>query len=128
MLQIQYTKLTNTICRAVQKAGKMSAQEKQYYTSASKTERVRCRVKDCTEPMVAYQNYERHLKRNHPEENYKDKRIFGQKPFSFNLAKEKAGPEEAKGKKAGTKEASAEEAGMENIYKHGLFMHTGEGH
>ena len=86
----------------------MSAQEK-YYQSSSKTDRVRCRVRDCTEPMVAYQNYERHLKRNHPEENYKDKRTLGQKPFSFNLTKEKFGPEEAKGKKA------AEEAGMEKV-------------
>ena len=75
-------------------AGRMSAKEKPH-KSVSKTRKVRCRVEDCREPMVAYQNYERHLKSNHPKENHKDKRTFGEKTFRFNLVKEKAGAVEA---------------------------------
>jgi hypothetical protein len=86
----------------------MSTQKKP--PSASKTDRVQCRVKDCKNPWVASQNYERHLINHHPEENCKDKRQYGERKFSFKL--QKAGEVEDEPKKV-----EEEESGVKNKEK-----------
>lgn len=87
----------------------MSTQKKP--PSVSKTDKVQCRVKDCKNPWVASQNYERHLTNHHPEENCKDKRQYGEKKFSFNP--KKAGEEEAEPKKAKEEESGAKDREMD---------------
>ncbi len=56
--------------------------------SANKTEKVGCRV--CKET-VAWQNYERHLKRFHPSEDPKDRRACGEQKLTFNKSKKVEG-------------------------------------
>ena len=56
--------------------------------SANKTEKVGCQV--CKET-VAWQNYERHLKRFHPLEDPKDRRACGEQKLTFNKSKKVEG-------------------------------------
>ena len=57
--------------------------------TSSKTVQVTCSVETCKEQVLA-QNYERHLKRYHPQEDYKILRTYGQKQISFASNKSQA--------------------------------------
>jgi hypothetical protein len=59
----------------------MSSKDR-HHQSVSKTVKVTCRVETCKEQVLA-QNYERHLKRYHPQEDSKILRTYGQKQISF---------------------------------------------
>ena len=54
-----------------------------YYKSSMKEEIVICRVETCQRPLKK-QNYSRHLKTVHKEENSNDLRVYGQAKFSWN--------------------------------------------
>ena len=82
----------------------MSAKDK-YHQSVSKTVKVTCRVESCKEQVLT-QNYERHLRRYHPQEDPKSLRTYGQKLFSFfqnnSQCAKKDSPEEVAGSKVTT--------------------------
>ena len=56
------------------------------HTSASKVDKIKCRVASC-QAVIASQNYGRHLERFHPSEDSKDRRAYGQGKFSFGKLK-----------------------------------------
>ena len=82
----------------------MSAKDK-YHQSVSKTVKVTCRVESCKEQVLT-QNYERHLRRYHPQEDPKSLRTYGQKRISFfqnnSQSAKKDSPEEVAGSKVTT--------------------------